>query len=397
MICRLLLEQSVSAAGRSPGSAVVLTAVCEPCPEQHPALVDALQARGIPVLTRWQDLLAQPLQAVWLPLPIPLHRPYTEDALAAGLAVLCEKPAAGCIQDLDAMREARDDARLPVALGFQDIYQPSTLALKSLLAAGDIGTIRSVSITACWSRDSRYYARSTWAGRCRQDSVWVMDSPASNALAHPLNLALFLLGATPEASAAPARVEAELYRAYPIENYDTCGLRLVTEQGIPVLALFTHACRETHDTRMIIRGDQGEIIYDHGRQAEVRTARGAQTLPLTPPPHQAMIERFANLVRGAADERPVATLEVARAHLIAVNGASEAVPVRSIPPTFVDAAQNADGGTQRAIDGIEDLFQTCVREGCLPHETGRAAWTAPAGGRDLRGYAHFAGPAEAVG
>ena len=92
--------------------------------------------RAFPVFARWEDLLAHPAEAVWLPLPIPLHRPYTEQALAAGKAVLCEKPAAGCVQDLDAMQDAQSRAGLPVAIGFQDIYEPTTLALKRALLDG---------------------------------------------------------------------------------------------------------------------------------------------------------------------------------------------------------------------------------------------------------------------
>ena len=211
------------------------------------------------MFARWEDLLAHPAEAVWLPLPIPLHRPYTEQALAAGKAVLCEKPAAGCVQDLDVMQDAQRLAGLPVAVGFQDIYEPTTLALKRALLDGRIGTVESVTLTACWPRDSRYYARSAWAGRRRQDGAWVMDSPASNALAHYLNLALFLLGDSLTDSATPVRVEAELYRANPIETYDTSGLRLVTPSGVPLLALLTHACRETRPPRITVQGTHGVI------------------------------------------------------------------------------------------------------------------------------------------
>lgn len=277
VICRLLLELSTRKPRGGSAPAVTLAAVCEPDMEAHADLVDELRARGIAVIRRWEDLLDRPVEAVWLPLPIPLHRPYTEQALAAGKAVLCEKPAAGCVQDLDAMRAARDNAGLPVAIGFQDIYRPSTLTLKRALLDGRIGPVRSATLTACWPRDSRYYARSAWAGRQQQDGVWVMDRPAGNALAHYLNLALFLLGAHPNEAASPVSVEAELYRVNPIENYDTCGLRLWTEANVP---LFTHACRESRNPRLVIQGERGTVIYEAGAQAVIETAEGTQTLSL---------------------------------------------------------------------------------------------------------------------
>jgi len=389
-ICRLLLEHSRAGDGQEP--VVRLTAVCEPDLDAHRALVAELRAANVSVFTRWEDLLAQPAEAVWLPLPISLHRPYTEQALAAGRAVLCEKPAAGCVQDSDAMQEAQSRAGLPVAVGFQDIYEPTTLALKRALLAGRIGAVESVALTACWPRDSRYYARSAW--RRRQNGAWVMDSPASNALAHYLSLALFLLGDSLTDSATPTHVEAELYRANPIETYDTCGLRLVTPSGVPLLALLTHACRETRPPRLVLQGTRGVIVYEAGAQAEIRISSETQTLSLRENSRTHMLRRFAHLVRDVPDEQPVATLAVARAHLIAVNGASEAAPVRDIPPPFLQTLPSAEGGRLTAISGVEDLFQACAERQRLPHEMGLAGWAAPGGARDLRGYAFFSGPAE---
>ena len=393
-ICRLLLEQSRAGGADSAGPLVRLAAVCEPDPDAHPALAAELEAAGVPLLTRWEDLLTGPAKAVWLPLPIPLHRPYTEQALAAGKAVICEKPAAGCVQDLDAMQAAQNRVDLPVAIGFQDIYEPTTLALKRALLAGEIGTVQSVTLTACWPRDSRYYARSAWAGRRRQNGTWVMDSPASNALAHFLNLALFLLGDHLDASAVPAKVEAELYRANSIETYDTCGLRLVTESGTPLLTLLTHACRETRPPRIIMEGTSGSLHYEAGASAEIRTPRGTRTLSLREESRTHMLRRFVSLVRGVPDEQPVATLAVARAHLLAVNGASEAATVHDIPPQFLDILPSGEDGRLTAISGIEGLFQACAERRCLPHETGLADWTVPGGARDLRGYSSFSGPVE---
>ncbi len=128
--------------------------------------------------------------------------------------------------------------------------------------------------------------------------------------------------------------------------------------------------------------------------ARLETARGARTVPLCGVSRTQMAERFAHLVRGTADPRFVAGLEVGRAHLVAVNGASEASPVRDVPPEFVETLPRADGGELRFVRGIEELFQACAQQQRLPHEMGTAAWTSPAGRRDLRGPAHFSGPAQ---
>src|SRR5665213_934650 len=164
------------------------------------------------------------LVAVWLPLPIDLHRTFTEKCLMAGKAVLVEKPAAGSIDDVDAMIAARDRTGLLTAVGFQNLFDPAVWAVKKRLLDGAIGQVRSASVLACWPRSQAYFNRAPWAGKLQHNGVWVLDSPANNAMAHFLNLALFLLGSTQVDSANPITVEAELYRANSIENYDTCSV-----------------------------------------------------------------------------------------------------------------------------------------------------------------------------
>lgn len=394
-ICRLLLDSGAHGYADGAEPYVKLAAVCEPDLARHADAAGELRARGVAVVQLWEDFLALPTEAVWLPLPIPLHRPYTEQALAAGKAVMCEKPAAGSVQDVDAMIAARDRAQLPAAIGFQDMYRPSTAALKEALLAGRIGRVRSATLMACWPRDSNYYGRSLWAGRQQLNGSWVLDSPANNALAHYVSLALFLLGQTRDQSAALVRVEAELYRAKPIENYDTCGIRVATETDATVLVLFTHACRETHNTRIVIEGERGKLIYEPGLQAVIETPDGIETVVLRDENlHGSMVDRFARLVRGIPDDRCTATFEVARAHTVAINGASEASPVRDVPLEFVETLPSGEDGHVRVITGIEELFRICAETQRLPHETGLAAWTQPAGRKNLGGYRYFAGPAQ---
>jgi len=105
-----------------------------------------------------------------------------------------------------------------------------------------------------------------------------------------------------------------------------------------------------------------------------------------------MLSRFSKLVRGIDDaDTAVATLETARCHTVAVNGASQATPVMSVPEEFITTVE-AGKGRIRAIPGIEDVFQACAASGQLLHEAGRLPFTKAPGELDLRGYDHFAGP-----
>src|SRR5687767_7786925 len=65
-----------------------LVAACDPELKQFSARAHQLRGRGATIVKNLADLLALDIDAVWLPVPIDLHRPFTEAALAAGKAVL---------------------------------------------------------------------------------------------------------------------------------------------------------------------------------------------------------------------------------------------------------------------------------------------------------------------
>jgi len=239
---------------------VTLAAVCDPNPTGHDGRDVELAEAGVKVHDTYEALLAHPgVEAAWLPVPIDLHRPFTEQALAAGKPVMVEKPVAGCVDDLDAMIAVRDKAGLPVAVGFHDVYDRNTMPLKRRFLAGEFGKLQRATLWACWPRQDKYFGRSTWAGRYKRNGVWVVDSPANNALAHYINIALFLLGPTEWESANPEHVQAELYRCAEIENYDTIAMRLTVEGGASLLVLLTHACEQTRHPSIHFQGEQGAV------------------------------------------------------------------------------------------------------------------------------------------
>ena len=391
-ILDLLLRQE-----ESPDHPPRVVAVTSSAPGRHPELAARLQAHGIAIVPTYEALLArEDVEAVWLPVPIDLHLPFLQQALAAGKPVLCEKPVAGCVDDCDRMIAMRDARLLPVAIGYQDIYEPATTTLKRRILAGDLGAITSVTLHGVWPRDSVYFGRADWSGRLRRNGVWVLDSPVQNALNHFINLTLFLLGPAPGESAAPVAVEAELYRANDIENYDTASLRLRLDCGTTFLVLVTHAAARPVHPVIRLKGEAGWAEWRFDGDITVQRHGGsAETIPhpAAEVARAAMVARFNRLVRGVPDpDRAVASLEVARAPLIAVNGTSEAAPVVDIPAELVSVVEGAGGATTRVVAGMEDLVIRCAADGLMFHESGLAGWTVPAGRRDLAGYDHFVGP-----
>lgn len=363
---------------------------------RHQKVCDELKAKGVKLFESYDELLAQKeLEAVWLPVPIDLHREYTEKALAAGKAVMCEKPVAGCIDDIDAMIAARDKYKLPVAIGYQDVYCATTLPLKRRILDGEFGKIDNVTLYACWPRDNQYYGRASWAGAYQRNGIWVMDSPANNALSHFINIMMFLLGPDLATSATPVKVESELYRANAIENFDTISCRVTLDNGTTCLILMTHACEETFNPYTVFNGSKGKLIRCvHYYQTE--TAKGIHRTDRNTGEHpvwEHMAERFGKLVRGIKDDQiGLATLETSRVPVAIVNAASEASEVMTVPEEVIHTVNLPGEKTVRCIPGIEDAFRECASTGKMLHELGRYDWTQKPGTFNMANYFHFAGP-----
>ncbi len=370
-----------------------LLAACDPNWSKLPEQVAKLREAEVEVYEDFDKLLARPdIKGVWLPLPINLHRPFTEKALAAGKFVMCEKPVAGCIDDADAMVAARDRAKLPVLIGYQDVYDPTTAQVKLMMLDGVIGKLKRTSLQACWPRGEWYFSRNAWAGRIRHSDAWVLDSPANNALSHYINITLLMMGSTLHQAAAPVSVEAELYRAAPIENYDTICARIHTDVDVPFMVLLTHACAEETGPLFRFYGEKGLIERDNQRyriitdQGEQIIERDHANMP------KYLVHAWArNLAGTAGPQDTVATLEIARQQTLAVCGFSEATPVHEVGEDQISVTPDRFETLTRAIPGIHEAFVQCEAEDIMLHETGRFSFTRPAGYFDLRGYHHFSG------
>jgi predicted dehydrogenase len=379
---------------RDPLTPVSLIATSEFDRAAHGVRAAELEGRGVPVYTAFADLLRDPVDAVWLPVPIDLHRAFTEEAARAGKAVFCEKPAAGSIEDVDAMIRARDTFGVPIVVGFQDVYTDEAAAMKRAIAGGAIGRVTGATLVGCWPRDAAYYRRNAWAGRIAREGRWLLDSPAQNALAHWLHLGLFLMGSAPRASATPACVESELYRAGPAEYFDTCSLRVTMADGAALLVYLTHACGRMRGPVLAIEGTAGRLTLDLvAHTAVLSNGAGAASLPLPGRHHEQMMREFVRLLRGEPDAN-VGTLEMARAHTVVTNAAAQASPVRPIPRRFVEIHEGREPGhAQAKLPQIDEVFFEAAERGLMLHEMGSVPWAARAGRLDVRDYRHFAGPA----
>jgi predicted dehydrogenase len=334
----------------------------------HPDVVAELEHQGVRVFDDYSAMLKacrSDVDVVTLPVPIYLHAPMTIAALRAGYHVLVEKPVAGSLAEVDDMLAARRASDQQCAVGFQQIYSPVFQTLKEHIATGRLGRVRRIAIAALWPRPRAYYGRNEWAGKLFCEGRPVYDSPFNNALAHQIMNMLYLASPRLGHAASVRGVEAELYRSYDIESFDTGCMRAQTDGDVQLVFAATHACSETMNPVMRLDAEGAHVHWEIGGQATIAYADGRTEVVPESPPHLSMIGNIADAVLGNV-ARPHCTIEIGRAHAACIDAVHRAGRIRDVPAAYV--TETEDG--QRIVSGVEEAVRAVSSTGQLFSELG---------------------------
>ncbi|RBY79646.1 gfo/Idh/MocA family oxidoreductase [Geodermatophilus sp. TF02-6] len=132
------------------------------------------------------------LDAVYVAVPNSAHRAVVEAAVAAGKAVLCEKPLAADVADAEAMVAAAEEAGVLLGTAYDQRWHPAHVRLRELVP--ELGTVTAVRIVYCcwlpaeWTPDGRPH--DNW----RVDRTRAGGGAAIDLAPHGLDLAGVLLG-----------------------------------------------------------------------------------------------------------------------------------------------------------------------------------------------------------
>lgn len=238
--------------------------VADPYAENSPAF-DSLE--DVPVFETIEDFFAagHTADAAVISTPIHLHCKHLVSALSNGMHVLCEKPLCASPEEAQAMiaaAAAHPDKK--VLIGFQWSFSPAILQAKQQILDGVWGKPLEMRVTVRWPRAFSYYERNDWAGRIRDtNGNAVGDSVLSNATAHYLHNPLFMLGDTMDQSSSPATIEAECFRAFDIETFDTAFVRLRVSNAFnaetTVYIAVSHCSEESADPVVEYTFENGKI------------------------------------------------------------------------------------------------------------------------------------------
>lgn len=134
-------------------------------------------------------LQSDAIDAVYISLPNHLHAAWSIYALRHGKHVLCEKPFALTLNDVDAMIAAAQETGNVLAEAFMYRHHPQTKIVKEWVENGRLGEITLVRGTFNFAFTSRDNVRLVpeWGGGC----LWDVG-------VYPLSLAQYLMGETPQ-------------------------------------------------------------------------------------------------------------------------------------------------------------------------------------------------------
>jgi D-xylose 1-dehydrogenase (NADP+, D-xylono-1,5-lactone-forming) len=262
---------------------------------------------GIPrSVAGYETLLADAeIDAVYIPLPNHLHAEWAVRAAEAGKHVLCEKPLALSLAEVDRITAAAAAAHVHVAEAFMYRHHPQTHAVRELIAGGAIGTPRMLrgcfSFTLDRPGDVRFDAAKGGG------ALWDVGC-------YPVSYARTILDGEPEAVQATAVMGPT--------HVDMSVGALLRFPG-NAIALVDASFVAPFQTEVEVVGSSGRIQvtrpFKPGERETILVIRGDDVLEHvveSSPLYVQQFEDFGRAARGA--EPPVVTLADSRANTAAL-------------------------------------------------------------------------------
>ncbi len=285
---------------------IVVVALASRAPEK----ASRFTARfGGEAVTGYGRLLARDdLDAVYLPLPAARHAEWVERALEAGLHVLAEKPLATTAKDAEHLVALAAGRGLTLVENFMFRCHSQHTAVRETVAAGTIGTLRSLT--------AEFTIPAPPAGDMRYDPA-VGGGALLDIGGYPVRTALDFLGEESEVAGATLNVDARL-------RVDVGGSALLAGPAGRT-AQVTFGMRHGYRSRYELTGDKGRITAlwaytppaGHAPVLRIESGSGVEERVL-PPDDQfaAVVRRFVSRVRDGVPSDLEGPAIVAQARLV---------------------------------------------------------------------------------
>ena len=221
---------------------VKIIAICDIKPEKAEAQ-KAKYNLDAKIYTDYYEMLeAEQLDSVHIATPHYLHADMSIAALKKDINVFLEKPMCISYEEIEKMLEAEKNSNAKISVCFQNRFNPSTIAAKSIVEE-DGGPISAFGCLF-WDRDEPYYTESGWRGAYSTEGGGVMINQAI----HTIDLLCQFLG-KPEKVIA---TKANHHLKGVIEVEDTCEGMITFENGKIGNFFATNAFHGTSTTTVFV-------------------------------------------------------------------------------------------------------------------------------------------------
>ena len=238
--------------------------------DRDPELARAFAERwgGPATFASLDDLLADGgIDVLHVCTPPGVHAGQAVAALDAGVHVVCEKPAALSLDQLDAMTDAaeRNDRRLAVV--FQQRTGSAAAHVRGLLDSGALGRPLVATCQTLWFRDPAYFAV-PWRGK------WATEGggPTLGLGIHQIDLLAWLLGDW-------ASVQGQLWRLDRETQMEDVSTAVIAFAGGAVASVTTSALSPRETSSIRIDTELATVTVDH------LYGHGHEHWRITPAPH----------------------------------------------------------------------------------------------------------------
>ncbi|MBF0697012.1 inositol 2-dehydrogenase [Actinomyces bowdenii] len=293
-----------------------LALVCDPAGSAAKDLADLYGARSSKDV---EEAFSDPaIDAVIVGSPTPLHIPHLLAAAKAGKAVLCEKPIALDIKDVEEARAELDAVEVPVMFGFNRRFDPSFAAVRAAVEAGRIGDLEQLTII---SRDP---------AAPPVEYVKVSGGIFRDMTIHDFDTARFFLGEIVEVYAMGQNLDPAIKEA---GDFDAAVVTLRAASGAVATIINNRHCASGYDQRLEASGAEGALLAENIRPTTVRLST-AEVTDAQEPYLDFFLERYADAYR------------------LELSAFIEAVEEGSTPPTSIadaiEALRLAEAATESA-------------------------------------------------
>lgn len=235
-----------------------IAAVCDPVAAKRDLATGIF---GVPIAVEsFDDVLAlDAIDVIDVCTPPGLHVEMVQRGLARGRDVVCEKPLAGSLAEVDLLAESEQESGHRLMPIFQYRFGRGVERLRRVLDAGLAGRPYVASVETYWRRGSAYYAVE-WRGRFDTELGGVCVSHAI----HSHDLLMSLLGPAKRVYAHTAT------RVNPIETEDCAVATLEFESGaLATLTATLGSARELSRLRLAfenLSAESGSAPYQPGSE-----------------------------------------------------------------------------------------------------------------------------------